>query len=699
MQYCRMKVRLFLPVFALLAAIPGHSLRAQVQASLVSAEDTVRPGRPFTVAVRLVHQPEWHTYWVNPGTGLPTSLKWSLPAGWTAGAIRWPAPEVLKDSTGAIAGNGYEGDLLLPVTITPPAGIAPGPVQLKAAAEWLMCRDVCKPGKAELKLDLDVSAGPARPDPQWARRIGAVVAGLPHPVAGWHVSASRDSKTVTLAISRDPSVPGMPTPTSLRFFADDDLVAFDQPQTVEPDGSGGFVLTLPIAIDAPPKATRLVGVITSETSWLPDDFLRGFRVDIPFGAAVSSPASGEPTASPMTAGGMAGTLFLAVVGGLILNLMPCVFPVLGIKILGFVSQAGHERGKVVAHGLCFSSGVLLSFWALAGMLAVLRAGGAQLGWGFQLQSPSFVFGLAAVMLVFALNMSGVFEFGLYATGIGSELQTKSGLVGSFFSGMLATVVATPCSAPFLAPALGAALALSTAASFLIFTAIAVGLSAPYLLLSIFPSAVKVLPRPGAWMVTFRQLLAFPLYGTVGYLTWVLAGQVPETDLLMVFVGLVFLSMGVWVYGRWQAAGAKPGLPRLGLLLAAALFAVGAWTGLPRPPQAADIVWDKWSPGPVAQLRADNRIVYVDFTARWCATCQANKRLVFHSADVLRAFHDGSIATLRADWTNKDPQITAELAKYHRSAVPFNLVWLPGRSDPIILPSLLTPGIVLHAVKG
>jgi thiol:disulfide interchange protein DsbD len=292
----------------------------------------------------------------------------------------------------------------------------------------------------------------------------------------------------------------------------------------------------------------------------------------------------------------------------------------------------------------------------------------------------------------------VFEFGLSATAIGSDLQGKSGLVGSFFTGMLATVVATPCSAPFLAPALGAALALSTAASFLIFTAIAVGLAAPYLLLSVFPSAVSVLPRPGEWMVTFRQFLAFPLYGTVGYLAWVLAGQVSENDLLMVFVGLVLIAMGVWVYGRRQSAGGKPGWAGAGLAIAAALCALGAWTGWPRPPAPTDIAWEKWSPEAVAQLQAENRIVYVDFTARWCATCQANKKLVFHSSEVVRTFHAKHVATLRADWTSKDPQITAELAKYHRSAVPFNLVWLPGKAEPIILPSLLTPTIVLKAVN-
>jgi thiol:disulfide interchange protein DsbD len=383
---------------------------------------------------------------------------------------------------------------------------------------------------------------------------------------------------------------------------------------------------------------------------------------------------------------------------MILNLMPCVFPVLGIKVLGFVNQAGGERRKVVMHGLVYTAGVLLSFWALAGLLAALRASGQQLGWGFQLQSPAFVYALAAGMLLFALNMSGVFEIGLSATAVGGDLQMKSGLAGSFFTGVLATVVATPCSAPFLAPALGAALALSTAQSFLIFTVIAIGLSAPYLLLSIFPGAVRVLPKPGAWMETFKQFMAFPLYATVGYLLWVLAGQVEESAMLGLLFGLVVVAMGAWVYGRWRAPGASAGRARFGLVAGLGLIALGAWTGWPRPPSPAEIVWDKWSPEAVAQLRSEDRIVYVDFTARWCATCQANKKLVFHSEDVLRTFRDRHVATLRGDWTNQDPQITAELAKYHRSAVPFNVLWLPGHDDPVVLPSLLTPGIVLDALK-
>ena len=386
--------------------------------------------------------------------------------------------------------------------------------------------------------------------------------------------------------------------------------------------------------------------------------------------------------------------------------MPCVFPVLGIKILGFVNQAGHARAKIVTHGVVFTLGVLLSFWTLAGALAVLRAGGDQLGWGFQLQSPAFVYALAVLLLVFAMNMSGVFEFGLSATAVGSELQTKSGYAGSFFTGILATVVATPCSAPFLAPALGAALAVSTVESFAIFTAIAVGLSMPYLLLSIFPQAVKVLPRPGAWMETFKQFMAFPLYATVGYLVWVLAAQTSDEGFRGVLFSLVLVAMAVWMYGRWNAPGAKPGRARFGMVSLVLVGALGLWVGWPRDVQAQtsssnaapDVVWQPWSPEAVTKLREEGRIVYVDFTARWCATCQTNKKLVFGSDEVLKFFAEKKIAAVRADWTKQDPRITAELASYNRSAVPFNLIWAPGQDAPLILPELLTAGTVLEALR-
>jgi thiol:disulfide interchange protein/DsbC/DsbD-like thiol-disulfide interchange protein len=691
-----------------LLAAPGPVRKGAVSAELVAAQDSIQPGKSFHVALKLNHDEHWHSYWINPGTGYPTSLKWNLPAGFTAGSIIWPTPQVVKDRRGQITGNGYEGETFLFVEITPPTTLKPGEtVTLHAKADWLMCEDVCMPGVADLELTLPVTDGKPGPNMKFARLFNNAFGSLPKPMAGWDVSAARKGDNLTVRLK--PAAGNTFRPEEIHLFDVAGLVDYSAEQKLAEE-NGSYVLTLKMAKDAPADATRLTGVLVSRNSWGPLFGSDGALFDVPL-SGQSSAGNGQPgtsdpqvsglrsqvSAAPTAKSGLAGTLLLALVGGLILNLMPCVFPVLGIKVLGFVHQSGNDRGKVVTHGLVFSLGVLLSFWALAGLLLALRAGGAVLGWGFQLQSPAFVFAMAAFLLVFALNLSGLFEVGLSATGVGGKLQMKDGYSGSFFTGVLATLVATPCSAPFLAPALGAAFSdsFSAAESILIFTFIAIGLAAPALLLSIFPAAVKMLPRPGAWMETFKQLMAFPLYATVGALLWVLAGQTKDDDYALLFIafGLVLVAMAGWVYGRFG----KPA----GRLVAAVLLVAGLGLGWPKTIIIASdtgyaVKWEHWSPEAVAAAREAGRTIYVDFTARWCATCQTNKAAVFSSNAVLAEMEKRNVLLLKADWTSKDPAITAELAKWNRSAVPFNLIYLPGK-EPVILPELLTPGRVLEAL--
>ncbi|MBL9200933.1 MAG: thioredoxin family protein, partial [Opitutaceae bacterium] len=614
--------------------------------------------------------------------------------------IQWPAPIVLRDARGDIVGNGYSGDLLLPVTLTPPADLQTrGKIEINAQAAWLMCHESCVPGSASLSLVLDTTNQAPALDPNLGPKIRAVVDSLPKPDPAWKMAASRVGGMVRLSISH--VGPSGHDPRGLRFFSADGLISHEAPQAFEPDGRGGGVLMLALAPDGPTNVQKLVGVVTAENGWVGGRTLPGLSVEVDL-----PPLPVE--AGTAAAASLPGTLLLAFVGGLILNLMPCVFPVLGLKILGFVNQAGHQRRRVVAHGLAFTVGVLVSFWALATALAVLRAGGSQLGWGFQLQSPAFVYALAVLLLVFAMNMSGVFEFGMRASSVVANARwvqkRKSEYAESLLTGVLATAVATPCSAPFLAPALGAALAVSTVESFVIFTAIAVGLSTPYLLLSAFPRAVKLLPRPGAWMETFKQFMAFPLYATVAYLAWVLAAQTSEEGLRGVLVSLALVAMAVWIYGRWTAPGASAARLRFGVVGLLVVGTWGLWLGWPRgsgsagPDDAPKVVWEPWSPEAVARLRAEGRTVYVDFTARWCATCQTNKKFVFGSDELRRFFAEKKIATLRADWTGHDPRITAELARHGRSAVPFNLLWTAGSDSPVVLPEILTAGKVLETLQ-
>jgi thiol:disulfide interchange protein len=679
-----MRAPLALTAALLLAPFAAHG---QVHASLVAAETSIQPGHALQVALRLEHESHWHTYWLNAGTGYPTRLKWDLPPGWSAGDLEWPTPTLIRDAQGNVTGHGYDGVVYLPTTLTAPSSIKPGqPVTLKATATWLMCADVCIPGKQEVALTLPVSAEPPQANSQVKADLARM--SMPQEPKGWQLVATRDAHAVTLQVFAPQALQGP------HYFNDSEFIQFDQPQRVAGDPKRP-VLTLPIAEDADEIPTRLTGVLAYTD---PAGAYRSVKVDVPFSSGAPSAAAGNASAIPTSEAALSGgVLALALLGGLVLNLMPCVFPVLGIKIVGFVNESGSDRRKVTLHGLTFTLGVVLSFWVLASLLAVLRAQGQQLGWGFQLQSAPFVFALAAMMLVFALSLSGVFELGLRAMGVGAQLQMRRGLVGSFFTGVLATVVATPCSAPFLAPALGAALALPTGQSFVVFTVIALGLSTPYLLLSMFPQAVNVLPKPGRWMETFKQLMAFPLYATVGYLLWVLAGQTREDGLLNAMFGLTLIAMAAWLYGRYNVLDSRHARGRLAHAGALVLLLFGLNVGWPRAVGAGEITWEPWSNERIAQLQAEGRPVYVDFTARWCATCQANKKVVFGSSAIQKYFREHRVATLKADWTNSDPRITAELAKWNRSAVPFDLIYLPGVAAPKVLPEILTPTIVLNSL--
>ncbi len=695
-------IAMFVRVFRLLClvvlcALPA-AVHAQVKASLHALKNTFpADAAELVVGLRLEHEAKWHTYWLQPGTGLPTSIDWQLPPGWSAGPIRWPAPQRVYDTAGNLTGNGYEDVVFLPVTLTPPHDLAPGEaVTLRARVEWLMCKDVCIPGEAEVSVTLTPTPPGAMTtanvtDSPEGEALLATLEALPAPLPeSWRARAARPggaARILRLGWEEEGAPRGEPW-----FFDADAAVAYEKPQPAVAKSPGRRGIELTLSDYAPAEIPRLRGLLAFEGG-------PAFEVDLPVetgpAGAAGGLAAGDEPPSPVS---LVGILALAFAGGLILNLMPCVFPVLGLKVMGFVQQAGHDRAKVTMHGLVFTLGVLLSFWALAAVLAILRAGGTQLGWGFQLQEPAFVFAMAAVLLAFALNMSGAFEFGLGATAVGGRLQQKGGYAGSFFTGVLATIVATPCSAPFLAPALGAALALPVVTSFAVFTAIALGLAAPYLALSAFPAAIRVLPRPGAWMETFKQGMAFLLYATVVLLVWILAGQLEGDALLSTLLGLTLLAFALWLYGRATApaAGRRPVLLGLSLLLGAGALAYG-W---PRAAAPTDLVWEPWSAERVAELRAEGRPIYVDFTARWCFTCQTNKKAVFAgpgSGEVLKTFRERRVAALRADWTNRDPLITAELARWSRAAVPFNLVYLPGEPEPRILPELLTAGTVLEAL--
>lgn len=443
-------------------------------------------------------------------------------------------------------------------------------------------------------------------------------------------------------------------------------------------------ITLPVSLDVKVGTTAVMDDANKAAFQEVDASTK--EVPKTSGAKTSDKANASTASVP--AQSTASLLLFAFVGGLILNVMPCVFPVLGIKILSVVNQAGEDKRQVVMHGLAYTLGVLVSFWALAGFIIGIKAAGGNVAWGFQLQSPGFVFFLTVFLFAFGLNMAGVYEVGSSAVGVGSDLTHKSGLGGSFFSGLLATVVATPCAAPFLAPALAYALTLSAVPSLFFFTVIGLGLAGPYLLLSFFPRLVSLLPRPGAWMESFKQAMSFLMFATVAFLLWTLAGMVDEYGLLEVLISLVLVAVACWIYGRWSLPH-KPLRTRVKAVVFTLVFLIGgmalAW---PQGSKAGGLKWDHWSPEAVTALRAEKKPIYIDFTARWCVTCQTNK-LVYKDASLQEEFKKRGITTLKADWTNYDERITDALKKLDRAAVPVNVLYIPGKEEPVILPNLLT----------
>jgi thiol:disulfide interchange protein len=680
-----LNLKLWLPLAFLLCP---HFVTAKTpwktQASLVSEHKIITPGQTFTVALKFEIAEHWHTYWRNPGdAGIATKIIWDLPAGFTAGEIQWPTPQRLAVGND-IVNFGYEGEVWHLVAITAAPEIKPGSqIVLKARVDWLECEEICVPGRADLQMTLMVGSGAAVSESLVADFSKARLQ-IPAPDKTGSVQVERHGDFLHIILNKSNSEPE-------RFFfpyAEGLILNSGEQKYITAPGKQSWVV--PLQKDLAPFS-HIAGVLTGGRE--------NREGALAFEAKVT-PVKEVSTSTQIKNDALFSSLFLGFLGGLILNLMPCVFPVLGLKIMSFARQAGQERKQVARHGWAFSGGVLLSFWLLAGVLLALRAGGQELGWGFQLQSAPFVYALLVILLVFGLNMSGVFEVGASWVGAGANLSSGSSLGGSFFSGVLATVVATPCAAPFLAPALGAALALPTLPSIALFTAIGAGLAAPYLVLSLKPEWVRSLPKPGAWMETLRQGLAFFLYGTAVYLLWVLEGQVGEYSLLNILFSLILISLACWVYGRFTGLDRTEFRRRTGWIAAGLIVLLGLWLGYPSDSKTDTdtIQWEAWSPELVEKYQSEGRIIYVDFTARWCATCQTNKKAVFSSKEILKEFRRRKVATLKADWTRQDPRITKTLSAYGRSAVPFNLLYAPGRKDPVILPELLTSGTVLEQLQ-
>ena len=666
-----------------------------VDAELVTEKMAAEPGKPAVVGLKLRMADHWHTYWKNPGdSGLPTRIQWVLPEGWKAGEIQWPYPKPLP--VGPLMNYGYEDEVVLLSDLTPPAGAKPGTYPVKAKAEWLVCKDICIPEKGELDIVLAVAPGVPADNPRFLAHIERARGMLPKKPEGWKFESSLGAKS--LVVRMTPPA-GAAIPQKVAFFPERELLI--EPAAPQKLTRAGNTVTIEMKLADPPLAgvTSVAGVAVAEAGW-PGVAGKAIAVEAPVS---STPLAAAGPVAPSGEGGALGgsvitALAFAFIGGILLNLMPCVFPVLGIKVMGFVEHAHGDPRAMRLQGVVFSAGVVLSFLALAGLMFGLRAGGTQLGWGFQLQSPLMVAFLAGLFFLLALNLSGVFEWGLFAQTLTSSLSARGRYADALLSGVLASVVATPCTAPFMGAAVGFTLTQSTALSLAVFAVLGAGMALPVLLLALFPALLKRLPRPGAWMETFKQVLAFPLYATVAWLTWVLGAQSGNDAVLGLLAGLVLLAMGAWMYGRWHHS-TRWWRPAVAILFAVAGLAV-AWPPAPVAPgqalaaKAGELPWQEWSPEKVAELTAQGRAVFVDFTAAWCVTCQVNKRVALHDSAVVTAFAAKGVVPLRADWTRSDPRITAALAALGRNAIPVYALYTPGNAEPQLLPEVLSPSLVL-----
>ncbi len=693
------------PLFLALALPAGSAplvKTGHVEAELVADRAAAAPGKPTLVGLKLRMEPNWHTYWKNPGdSGLPTRIQWVLPAGWKAGEILWPFPQPLP--VGPLMNYGYEDEVVLLAELTPPADAKPGAAPLKAKAEWLVCKDICIPEKGELDFTLPVAATGGAPDPRWQAHIERARNMWPADPPGWKFESSVQGQSLVVRLTPPE---GAQVPTKATFFPEREGVI--EPAAPQKLTREGRALRIEMRLADPPVAglASLKGVAVSQSGWAGSNGRKAIAVSasVASSLAAAGATSGGATSGGVSAGGGApaggstfAALAFALMGGLLLNLMPCVFPVLGIKVLGFVEHAHGDTRAMRLQGLTFLAGVLVSFVALAGLMLALRAGGAQLGWGFQLQSPVVVTLLAALFFVLALNLSGVFEWGAFAQSITSSLSARGRYADAALSGVLATVVATPCTAPFMGAAVGFTLTQDALSALAVFAVLGLGMALPVLLLSFYPALLRKLPRPGAWMETFKQVLAFPLYATVAWLAWVLGAQAGNDAVLALLAGLVLIAMAAWMYGRWEH---EPAMWRslVALMLAAAGVAV-AWPGPAAQPEASPVAragelsWQEWSPEKVLSLTASGKPVFVDFTAAWCVTCQVNKRIALHNAAVVKEFAARDVASLKADWTRQDPRITRTLSELGRNAVPVYALYVPGESAPRLLPEVLTPGVV------
>ena len=657
-----------------------------VTVTLVSEQSNIEPGQTFWIGLHFELIPHWHIYWRNPGaSGSAPVIRWTLPAGWEIGEVHWPVPKRIR--VGPLSNYGYEDSvvLLVPVQVPPSPLLADSQI-ITADAEWLVCRVECIPESGRLTIELGNVGNDSSTATETRELFNATRAQWPEamiPAGNYRL----DDDTLAISVAMTDAMTRSPADV---WFAATEWGPVDASGAQRwTHSTTGLTLSVP-AGDLPPDGNSpLEGLLVMESVRDGTMAQSGHYVRL----AAEPPASSENRdLSPMTA------LVFAFLGGLILNIMPCVLPVLSIKILGFVREAGANQQRLAYHGLSYTAGVLSCFTVLAAVLLALRASGESLGWGFQLQSPVLVTLLTYLMLLVGLNLAGVFSVGGKLMNAGHSLTGISGLPGTFATGVLAAIVASPCTAPFMGAALGYAITRPAPESLAVFLSLGAGFALPVLLLSLFPAWLQFIPKPGNWMKRFKQALAFPMFATAAWLLWVLSQQTDTWVYGGALAGLVILAFVAWLYGQWTPRGWRLWL--LGTCTAAALMLVigPMLASDPSAQPRLDSSDDRpWSEQQVQELTAAGRPVFVNFTAAWCITCKVNEQLALSTDNTRQLFEARSIAYLVADWTRRDPAITRQLERYGRSGVPLYLLYPPAAEQPVVLPQLLTEGNIAEAI--
>jgi thiol:disulfide interchange protein DsbD len=671
------------PLLTSAIAEPARITTPHVTASLISEHSGIAPGQPIWLALHFDILPEWHTYWSNPGdSGNPPTIDWQLPPGFSASDIHWPYPERLP--IGPLMNYGYSNQSTLLTKITTPDTLTPGrTVTLRARADWLVCKIECIPEEGEFSLTLPVTHANQQSPSQWTSVFGDARQRLPQP-SPWSADVVVDTDQLELNIDLSGTDPRQLQ--EVYFYpASYGLIehAAAQPYKVN---NNSLTLTLTRGDLRGQILTQLNGVLVIHERTADGLLTRAFTVAAPAAAMASTTSFGL-------------ILLFALAGGLLLNVMPCVFPILSLKALQIVQTAAQAPAVVRQNGFVFTAGVVISFAVLAGILLLLRASGEAIGWGFQLQSPAFVLILTWLLLAMGLMFSGVWSFGENLMGLGQQLTHRQGKTGTFFTGVLAVIVATPCTAPFMGTALGYALSQSSLTALSIFIVLGGGMALPWLLISLWPGLASWLPKPGAWMELTKQVLAFPLYATCAWLLWVLSQQIDPASLLYAVMSLVILSFLLWAWQKLRPTRHSFYQVALGLLLGITLVTTVVQlqpvAKITTPTQGE---WQVFDPVRLSELQRDRQPVLVNFTAAWCITCLVNEKVAINRPKVQTQLHEKGVVYMKGDWTNKDPQITEMLKQYGRSGVPLYLLFPGNGQEAMVLPNILTEGILIDALQ-